>query len=274
MSAQEQIESARSRVKAARERAQARMNGRRKAANGDFNPVNGGVIFAAFLFVAACAGLSGLVWMARESGRDDSAQVVNDGDGTPNGSYAQFDLPDVPPMPPAVEIENGHVKVGNSQLPSPRIVINGTEVGSAAGVGGDEFGAVSGKKVLVISDVVPSTTSINSAIDRLRSAGFDVIGNIAGVSDDGEHLVELEAAAKGVRGLGQLDAVDVKEHLAGWLSSEEELSLLVWFSRANPERPSIQAYVIAPCQDAEADEETVSAARTAMRAAVTAVSAR
>ena len=95
-----------------------------------------------------------------------------------------------------------------------------------------------------------------------------------GGTGDSDHQVELEAAAKGVRGLGRLDAADVSEHIGTWLADHDELSLLVWFSRTDPEKPAVQAYVFAPAAQSDADPEDIAAARDEMRAAASAVAGR
>jgi hypothetical protein len=57
---------------------------------------------------------------------------------------------------------------------SPRVIVNGAVVQKTSGM------LVQGKRALIMSDIVPLTSGMEGAIDRLEKAGFVVMGNYAG----------------------------------------------------------------------------------------------
>src|SRR5262249_50485088 len=147
-------------------------------------------------------------------------------------------------------------------LPLPHIMVNGKSV-TRGGRVLPASGPVHGERVLVISDVVPYPGPAEQAIRRLQEAGFTVLGNFPGnqVEEiDLQHQLDLEAAAKQVRGLSPLTADDTQQSLGEWVASED-LGLLVWFSRIDPAKPAVQAHLFAPISDAGADDEEKDAAR-------------
>lgn len=263
--AKEQLKSARERAAAARERAQARMTGRRKAARGDFSTMNAGVAIAVLLFVGACVAFVTL--MVAMGGRGKNVRVVtNYGDEqTAALAYAVGDLPDVGVAAGA------DVPVGRG----PRIEINGVTMPASAPVPPPLPPAtMHGEKVLVITDVIPSTPAINTAIERLAAAGFEVLGNYPGnpaEEADVQEQLDLEVQAKQARGLGLLDAADTTERLSAWLADETDLSLLVWFARVDPQGGAVKYFVVSPRQDPGAGERDKSGARAALNAGMVAL---
>src|SRR5207237_1518258 len=127
---------------------------------------------------------------------------------------------------------------------------------------------VRGAKVLVVSDVVPFPGDAQRAIERLRSAGFVVLGNYPGQKGEEADLQEqlnVEASVKGVRGLAPLSASDVRAALCSWVSGQEGLSLLVWFSREDPAKPAVQANIFGPRLESGRGREALDAGVRAVR---------
>ena len=245
--AREQVEHARERVRAARERARTRMANRRRAAPGDFRTMNLGVGAAVLVFLVLCAGVVALMFMVRQRDRVLSI-VTSDGSSiTPGLAYASLDLSDEaadgPERARAHPVAPRHQTVLNSSgLPSPRIVINGVQQGPAAYLPG----ALHGERALVISDVTPLTPGMTAAITRLQEAGFVVLGNYPGntaSASDAQAQDELAVAARAVRNVAPLTASDTSEQLSRWVSDQNDLDLLVWFAKTEPEKPSVQAFV-------------------------------
>lgn len=265
-SAREQIEHARLRVKEARERARSRMTGRRRRAAGDFRTFNGGVVLAVLIFLAGCIGLATMIlWSGSRrpimaigpTDRGGLAFMVMD---LPEGESVEAHIRDTAnAIRAAVErttARNGRVRTGRPDLPAPRVVVNGEEVGGTPVT-------VSGEKVLVISDVVPQPTSVERAIKRLRDAGFTVLGNYPdnpAEEPDLQEQLDLEAAAKQVRGLSPLTAEDTRRELADWVIANN-LDLLVWFTRVDPAKPAVQAHFFSAAEARNIDRDTRADAR-------------
>lgn len=287
LSAREQVEKARERVRAARERAQGRMAGRRGRVPGEFQPLNAGVGFAAFMFVGMCIAATVLVASWRSSRSITSVGPV------PGVSFAHFDIPDAgdmpePPTPPAPagdlgaaireaqdamrEAATSAVVKSNKGLPAPRIIINGATVDGGAPLAATPM--AHGERVLVISDVVPATAGINAAVGRLREAGFEILGNVPGAAEDQTTEIELEATAKGIRGLARLDDSEAAENLSRWLADSGEVELLVWFTRVEPEKPGVQCFVYSPLHEQGDDQEIVNSSRAVLKTGVWAVTGR
>jgi hypothetical protein len=237
--------------------------------------VNLGVGFAAFLFVALCVGMVVLMmaWR-RERG---SHVVIQRSDGiVPGLAYASIDLPDdFPGHPEQVSqrvVGSGHpagtARVGNKALPSPRIVIDGVVL--TPGAPPPPVG-VNGQKALVVSDVVPVTSGIAAAITRLHDAGFVVLGNYPGNTagaEESREQDELAASARAIRNLAPLSAPDTSELLSIWVADQPDLSLLVWFTKPDPEKSAVQAYVFSPWHDPNKGEGVPPSERTTLQSAL------
>jgi len=115
---------------------------------------------------------------------------------------------------------------------------------------------------------------MTAAINRLNEAGFVVAGNYPGnTASVGEAAVQdqLAADARAVRNVGPLTSADVSEALSHWVSDQEEVNLLVWFAKPDPEKPSVQAFIFSPWHDpsqqaSETDRLTLQSALGALRA--------
>ena len=294
MTAREQVARARERVQAARERARARMAGRRRGAPGDFRPMNIGVGAAVFLFLAMCVGLVVLL-LANTGRRDRFAQVVtSDGDGiVPGMAYARINLPDVdsdgtPGHPDLADrgisgtfaIQTSAptaVQISNKNLPAPRTVINGVPSGSDARPLAAPAPKVHGERALVISDVVPLTPGMTAAISRLSEAGFVVLGNYPGNTASAEQVAaqdQLAAEARAIRNVSPLTAADTSEALSHWVTDQNNLNLLVWFSKPDPTKDKVQAFVFSPWHDASVSAREGESDRATLQSALGALQVR
>jgi hypothetical protein len=263
------------------------MAGRRPGSPNDFRVGNAGVAIAVFLFLAACIGFIAVMVVAGQRARNTRIAVNFGDESTPASAFATLDLPDggeiaaasarddeasVRGHPAAVSEHTGAVRRSHPNLPMPNIMVNGKSITR----GTTTFAApeaVRGEKVLVISDVVPYPAAAEQAIQRLQAAGFKVLGNFPGNKAEEVDLqsqLDLEAAAKQVRGLSPLTTDDTQQALGEWVASEE-LGLLVWFSRVDPGKPAVQAHLFSPMSAPGADDEEKDAARAAMMAGVRAM---
>jgi glutaredoxin len=264
-SAREQLASARERARAARERAQSRMRDRRRGSPGDFKTLNAGVAIAVLLFFAIIGGLAMLLFAVGKPSLVRVAATPSDG-ATPGVAYAYGDLDAADGATvAAASTKNGKTPRGSAM--HPRIVINGHEVGGGTSVP-DVKDVAEGEQVLVISDIQPTTPAINAAIDRLKAAGFVVLGNYPGNNSeevDLQQQLDLEVSAKAARGLGQLDSDDVSSHLSDWVTAHPDLALLVWFTRTDPNTQAVKFSVIAPRSHSEDSRAVFQAATHTLR---------
>lgn len=266
-SASEQLASARDRARAARERAQSRMRERRRSSPSDFKTMNAGVAMAVLVFFAVIGGLGMLLFAVSKPGSVRVTRIWNDGP-TPGMAYAYGDLSDTDGAavsPVAAAMKDG--KPSRAGAAHPRIVINGHEVGSGITMP-NVRDVAEGEQVLVISDIQPTTPAINAAIDRLKAAGFVVLGNYPGNNSeevDLQQQLDLEVAAKAARGLGQLDSDDVSAHLSDWVAEHPDLALLVWFTRTDPNTQAVKFSVVAPRSHSEDSRAVFQAATHVLR---------
>lgn len=228
--AQEQVAHARERVKAARDRARARMQGRRRSAPSDFRVMNFGVVAAAALFLVICVGVVFSMFSLRR----------------------QVTSPDAPPTPmfnpvvPFAAIELSDSAAGGLVLPAanngtgPRILVNGEVVGESIPASVPIPVTEHSPRVLVLSDIVPMTPGMATAVSRLRDSGFAVVGNYPGSESPGEELV---VEARAIRNLAPLTTPDTTTALSEWLADREDVNLLVWFSKPDPSSPIVQTYL-------------------------------
>lgn len=242
VSAQEQLQSARARAAQARQRAQQRMSQRRSSVHKDFSTFNAGVSASIMVFMAACILIAAFMVMMGRNNKSVTRMVENAVDAS--ALYAQGQLPDgAIAMLPAVVQNDLNVRVSRSDRPSPRVVVQGqSATGSAAAALAETAGT--GRRILVVSEAQPPSPSITSAINRLSSAGFLVMGNYPGnqaPEGDIQEQLLLEAEVKLTRGLGQLDAPDVSLTLSEWVGERDDVDLLVWFGR-NGQKDSPMQY--------------------------------
>src|SRR5262249_2746893 len=76
-----------------------------------------------------------------------------------------------------------------------------------------------------------------------------VLGNYPGNTAEADEIVqqdELAAGARGVRNLGPLTAPDTSASLSHWVADQDDLSLLIWFAKPDPEKAAVQAYLFSP----------------------------
>jgi serine/threonine protein kinase len=253
VSARDQVKQAQARVRAARERARLRMSQRRHAAPGDFRSMNVGIGVAVFLFLAVCVALAMSLFTLKPR---TVRLVTNDGNGNgPMVAFASGELPDDLPAEAShgTITKSPNVRTHGSHARTPREIVSGRFGGP---ISPGAAAAVSGQKALVISDVQPATPTIISAVDRLKTAGFSLLGNYPGSPASGEALkqqIALEAEAKQVRGLGSLESDDVSRELSQWLSGHKDLGMLVWFAKAG-EDGSLHYFVVTPALDHSAND--------------------
>ncbi len=271
MSARDQIANARARVKAARERARARMLGRRRNGSGDFQTFNLGVGGAVLVFLILAGAFIAFLMSQRLSIAPVASESM---EPTPNLDYASLELPDADQSPSfGAAHADGRGTVAqrmNQALPGPHVVINGVTVGSH----GSKTITSRGEKALIVSDVVPLTPGMTAAINRLHDAGFVVLGNYPGNTASAEETAEqdsLAAQARGVRNVGPLTAPDTSEALSRWVADQDDVDLLVWFARPDPQKGSVEAYLYSPRHDPsdpayQADRATLQSAWDALRA--------
>jgi hypothetical protein len=262
-SAREQLETARSRAKQARQRARARMSGRRKPSGGDFKLINAGVSMAALLFLAA-VGAFVLLLLNVNGGRGRQVHFIQGADGQ---TFAMIELPDAGAIAESVRSAASEAKAELKEraealkgVRGPRVQVNGTLVS------GDEAAVVEGERVLVISDVTPLPAALESAVARLKETGFEVLGNYPGNEAeelDQQHQLDLEAAARQLRGLAPLSAPDVRDLLREWVA-QEGLDLLVWFDKSDPAKPTVRANFF-PAMDGDHATAVLSAGLRAVR---------
>lgn len=259
VSASEQVKQAQARVRAARDRARLRMSQRRHAAPGDFRSMNVGIGVAVFLFLAVCVALAMSLFTLKPR---TVRLVTNDGNGNgPIVAFASGELPDdlLAEASPGAISKSPTVRTHSTHARGPREIIGGRFAGP---ISPGAAAAVSGEKALVISDIQPATPTIISAVDRLKTAGFSLLGNYPGSPASGEALkqqIALEAEAKQVRGLGSLESDDVSRELSRWLAGHKDLGMLVWFAKAG-EDGSLHYFVVTPALDHGANDSARRAA--------------
>ncbi len=270
-SAADQLESARARVDAARERAHARMAGRRAPAGkkSDFNALNVGVVAAVLVFLVAAAALAALLFAVRrpnvrisqDYGPNGNAFVLIDMPGQ-NGYF----VPD-PPSPPSPPSTPAQVTVQKPELPTPRVVVNAGTVSTASSPA-----HVDGHRVLVMSDVKPLTQGITTSIERLRATGFSLLGTavLKGDFADLEELTTLEAEARAVKGMRQLDAKDASQQISDWIRERGDINLLIWFE-PSADAKGVRCVAFAPSLGEDADPEAADTARIDLLTATEAV---
>ena len=86
-----------------------------------------------------------------------------------------------------------------------------------------------------------------------------------------QRLRRFSRSRRGIRNVAPLTAPDTSEALSHWVSDQEDVNLLVWFAKPDPEKPSMQAFVFGPWHDPEegvpeADRRTLQSALGALRA--------
>ncbi|MEX2217499.1 MAG: hypothetical protein WD749_01960 [Phycisphaerales bacterium] len=197
MSAREQVAHARERGEAARERARA--HGRRHRTPGDFSTMNVGVGLAVVLLLAAVSAL----FLGVVRGKSPTTTVYRD-----RAAGTIF---------------------ASGEVPAPA-----TLAGTERRIGPGARAAVKGERALVISDMTQVTPAITAAVGRLKTAGFQLVGNFPG-NDAGpgeiEHQLALEVDARRVRDMGSLEDLQVRARLASWLAEQRDLGLVVWFAK-------------------------------------------
>jgi serine/threonine protein kinase len=273
-SAADQLKSAQARVAAARERAHNRMSGRRSPApkGADFNVLNPGVVAAVAVFLVAIGAIVALLMVFKRDG--DRTMVRDLG---PNGhAFVAMDLPgfdviraaptssSIPELPST----HGTILHSKSDRPGPKVIVNGAAVEEIVPVVGH------GERILVIAE--DTTPGVNAAVDRLRQAGFVVLGNFPGVpggsTDDEEIKLEitLAAEARAIVSTTPIESEDLKPKLSTWLREKQDLNLLVWFDRtptSNPDTFMHKCYIFAPALGQDADPAEADQYRAEMLAA-------
>lgn len=244
LSARQQIESARARVVAARERAQARRVERRERRSGDFATMNIGVGMALLILLAAVGALFFGVLSPRrvvsmsprvEFGSDDEARGFMHG-ALPGAGQVGTLVP--------------HPEGATNRRGTPRLEVNGRTVNATSPAAA---ASVSGERALVISDVQPvpgsaAWASVVSATERLKTVGFELVGNYPGRKVDAETIkaeIGLEAAAQKVRSIDSLEQESVLHRLSEWMADQGNLDLLVWFAKAGNEG-DLHYFVVTP----------------------------
>jgi hypothetical protein len=244
LSASEQVASARARAEAARQRARQRMAGRRPA-RGDFRTMNAGVGLALLLFVGVCIAFVLLFLAVLQR---PAVRIVRESTGSePTLAYASGDL--------VAEAGDGRsggsVKVSSASRPMPRVVVNGVEVGAAGASAETVRGLGKGQRVLVISEVQPLPAAAVAATERLRTAGFELMGNIPGNAARKEQVQEqlsLAAEAQMVRAMRDLEAPDLSREVSHWLAEGRRAEALLWFGRGEGQRSKF--YIFTPALEA------------------------
>lgn len=247
--AADQLKSAQARVAAARERAQSRMASRRgPGRSGDeFKAINAGVVAAVLVCLVAAAALASLLFVVRKP------TVTLSQDFGPDGSASvMIELPApvvasvptaVPPVPPALP-GAAEVVSKRTDIPAPRVVVNNASISGAAAAPHGQG------RVLVMSDVKPLTPAISASIERLRQTGFSLLGTTVADGSEAnlEELTTLEAEARAVKGIRQLDAPDVSSQMSDWIRQRANVDLVVWFA-PSPEKNGVRCVAYAPSLD-------------------------
>jgi serine/threonine protein kinase len=228
-SAADQLNAARTRVAERRHRARTRVQSRR-AARGRHQPVNFGVLFAALIFVAFIAMLFNVF-----SKRAASSITISHEHDQARGEFSLLaevpEAPDAPatpgaPTPTTPAAASQRIRVENPTRPSPRVIISGATAST------HDITGLSGQHVLVISDVQPATPNITTTIERLRSAGLDLIGNYPGnTAAQDEKQLDRAAEARMIRGLRSIDDTEFRDQLSHWLA-DTDLAGVLWFARS------------------------------------------
>jgi hypothetical protein len=266
-SAEDQLASAQSRAKAARERAQARMAGRRRGTPGsDFHVLNGGLVGAVALFMLAVIGAGAMLFLIQRKPVRVVRTTLPDGQSVISIDLPGFDvkapmapIPPIPPVDVSAEHNGSRVFISNPGHPRPKVVINtpGHSTQFSIPAAEEELPAsVKGHRVLVVSDIQPMTPAVNGTLDRLRAAGFTLLGNLPGEHLDDETRAEqeeLEASVKMARALGQLDSSDVSSHISHWITEQEGINLVVWFAR-NEDQTRERCYIFPPALDSDSSK--------------------
>lgn len=259
-SAADQIKSAQARAQAARDRAQARMSNRRSsgAKGGDFNVLNAGVVAAVLVFIVAAAALAALMFSVKRP------VVKLSQDFGPNGNaFVMIDLPggavETPaaPVPPVAPEPVGAVTFQKPDRPGPRVIVNNASASTES--------PVEGRRVLVLSEGEVRRKDLGPSLERLRGAGFQLMGTLVTPADEADvtDLINLEASIKAVRGLGQLDSPDVSARISRWIREQGSIDLLVWFE-ASPDRTGLRCVALAPALGEDADPSEAQSHRVDM----------
>jgi hypothetical protein len=258
LSAREQVEAARARAAQARERARSRVSGRRRAGGSEFKTMNAGVGVALLLFVAVVLAFGLMVSMI---GKRGIVRIVTTGvTGGPSTRYASGDLAVVRgPETRASSREpraGAAVTAGSPGSASPRVILNGVEVGRG-GARGEARGVTAtpgaGRRVLVISDLRPLPESVTATITKLRGSGFELVGNYPGnPASDGALDEQLQLAAEGqmVRAMRDLDAPDLTKEISSWLAEHGGVDALLWFGRGDAPG-SARFHIFTPAVDGD-----------------------
>jgi hypothetical protein len=254
------------------------MKGRRKAVAGDFSPINAGVAIAVMLFLAVCVGVAALMlsWGTRRhlvtTYSDDGAAfaTVNldgiDGMAAELRDQAKAAAEE---MHASAEKVKAAAQAHRRLRTHPRVQVDGQTVSPDAPPAAAPAESVDGAKALVVSDVVPFPEAAVKTVERLKAAGFLVLGNYPGnkaEEADIQEQLDLEANVKQIRGLTPLTADDLRQSLCRFVA-EEDLGLLVWFSREDPAKPAVQAHLFAASTGpGEENEKSKAALQAGIRA--------
>jgi hypothetical protein len=254
--AHEQLRSARARAEQARKRALERMS-QRRGAQREFSTFNTGVSASVLVFMSICLIFAAFMVMV---GRNKTTVVrIPAAQSETPLLYAHGMLPDFS-MTAASGGETVSIQIGRPERPAPRVRVQGVQAPvppappSPPGPG-TAAEATRGQRVLIVSDAQPAPHAVVSALARMSDAGFLLLGNYPGNPADDRLLegqLRLEAEAKMVRGLGQLDSPDVSLELSQWIAANDDVDLLVWFGRTGNEKGPTRYWVYrAPDPDDE-----------------------
>jgi serine/threonine protein kinase len=262
--ASEQLASARARVDAARSRAAARRRGRTRTGDIAASTPNAGVFFAIALTGAVLTGGVVLVSsLARGSGRTvavapAAVPATPATPATPDpGATAPVEVVFAPPTPAAPTAPAAPVVTAPPELTDPR--------------------------ALVIVDIQRPLTrtaeqTVTSAVERLTSAGFEVVGEYAPSDPALANAVdvdELTVQARYQMGGTAIDSPSGQQQLGEWLATAPGVDLAVWIrsapagpgDAANPDK--VQCFVVkpwGPSVDEARQTRTGTLGRVALRA--------